>query len=58
MPRYSVLMTTADYVEVEASNPAEAELLVAEMYANGEVRPEHPEFLCEEADLIEEDEDA
>jgi hypothetical protein len=54
MPRYSVLMTTADYVEVEANNPAEAELLVAEMYANGEVRPEHPEFLCEEADLIEE----
>lgn len=54
MPRYSVLMTTADYVEVEAENPRDAENLVAEMYANGEVRPEHPEFLCEEADLIEE----
>ena len=58
MPKYSVLMTTADYVEVDADNPAEAELLVAEMYADGEIRPEHPSFLCEEADLIEEKKNA
>ena len=58
MPRYSVLMTTADYVEVYADNPADAELMVAEMYADGEIRPEHPSFLCEEADLIEEDKNA
>jgi hypothetical protein len=51
-------MTTADYVEVYADNPADAELMVAEMYADGEIRPEHPSFLCEEADLIEEDKNA
>jgi hypothetical protein len=52
MKKYSVLMTTADYVEVEADNPAEAELLAAELYATGEIRPEHPTFLCEEADEV------
>ena len=58
MPRYSVLMTTADYVEVEADNPAEAELVALGLYEDGEIRPQYPEFLCEEADLIEENKNA
>lgn len=57
MPKWSVLMTTADYVEVEADNPMDAELVASEMYANGEIRPEHPTFLCEEADQIEGNDD-
>ena len=52
MKKYSVLMTTADYVEVEANTPEEAELLAEEMYSQGEIRPEHPTFLCEEADEV------
>ena len=58
MPKYSVLMTTAEYVIVEADNPMDAENVASDLYANGEIRPEHPEFLCEEADLIEEDKNA
>ncbi len=60
MPKYSVLMTTSDYVEVEAKDHRDAELVAWGMYKRGEIRPEHPEFICEEADLIadEEDEDA
>jgi hypothetical protein len=58
MPKYSVLMTTADYVEVEATDPRDAEMVAWEMYKEGEIRPEHPEFICEEADLIEGDENA
>ena len=54
MPKWSVLMTTADYIEVEADNPTDAENLVAEMYESGEIRPMYPSFLCEQADLIEE----
>lgn len=57
MPKYSVLMTTADYVEVEATDPRDAEMVAWGMYKDGEIRPEHPEFVCEEADLIEEEND-
>jgi hypothetical protein len=57
MPKYSVLMTTADYVEVEATDPRDAEMVAWEMYKEGDIRPEHPEFICEEADLIEGDDD-
>jgi len=55
MPKYSVLMTTAEYVIVEADNPMDAENVASDLYANGEIRPQYPEFLCEEADLIDED---
>ena len=57
MPRYSVLMTTADYVEVEAKDPRDAEMVALGMYSDGEIRPEHPEFICEEADLIDDEGD-
>jgi len=57
MPKWSVLMTTADYVEVEAESPKDAQMVAFGMYKDGDIRPEHPEFLCEEVDLIEELED-
>lgn len=56
MAKWNVLMTTADYIEVEADNPRDAEMEALRMYENCEIRPEHPEFICEAADLIEEDE--
>jgi hypothetical protein len=58
MPKWSVLMTTSEYVEVEADSPANAELEAFRMYQRCEIRPEYPLFVCEECDLIEEDEDA
>lgn len=58
MPRWSVLMTTEQYVEVEADSPKQAEMKAYKMYQSCDVRPEYPIFRCEEADLIEEEEDA
>jgi len=52
MKKYNVLMTTADYVEVEADTPEQAEILAFEMYREGDIRPEHPIFVCEEADEV------
>jgi len=57
MPKWNVLMTTEQYVEVEADTPAKAEMVAFKMYQQCEVRPEYPLFICEEADLIEEDDD-
>jgi len=56
MPKWNVLMTTEQYIEVEADTPAKAEMEGLAMYQRCEVRPEYPLFICEEADLIEEDE--
>jgi hypothetical protein len=58
MPKWSVLMTTAQYIAVEADSPEDAELVALSLYDDGEVIPELPSFLCEEADLIEEEKDA
>ncbi len=54
MTMWNVLMTTADYVEVEADTPAQAEMVAFKRYKAGEFRPEHPIFICEEADKVEE----
>ena len=54
MKTYNVLMTTSDYVEIEADNPKEAEMKAFKMYQRCEIRPEYPEFLCEEADEVTE----
>jgi hypothetical protein len=51
-------MTTAEYVIVEADSPMDAENVASGLYEDGEIRPQYPEFLCEEADLIEEDKNA
>jgi hypothetical protein len=56
MPKWNVLMTTSEYVEVEANSPASAELEAFKMYQKCEIRPEYPLFVCEECDLIEENE--
>ena len=58
MPKWNVMMTTAQYVEVEADTPAKAEMEAFHMYQRCEVRPEYPLFVCEESDLIEETENA
>jgi hypothetical protein len=58
MPKWSVLMTTAQYIAVEADSPEDAELVALGLYDDGEVIPELPSFLCEEADLIEEKQNA
>ncbi len=54
MPKWNVMMTTANYVEVEASSPQEAEKEAERMYQRCEVRPEYPMFICEDDDLLEE----
>jgi hypothetical protein len=55
MKKWAVLMTTEQYVEVEAKTPAEAEMVAFKIYKQGGVIPEYPLFVCEEADLIEEE---
>ena len=49
-------MTTTDYVEVEADNPRDAEMKALDMYKHNEMMPMYPRFLCDECDLIEENE--
>jgi hypothetical protein len=58
MPKYAVLITCQEYVEIEGDNAKDASWKAYEEYRNGylEIEP-HFEFVCEEADLIEEDED-
>ncbi len=50
-------MTTEQYIEVEADTPAKAEMVGLKMYQMCEIRPEHPIFVCEEQDLINEGEE-
>ena len=57
MPKWNVLMSTDAYVEVQANTAREAEMEALRMYQRCEIRPEYPIFMCEEADLIEENED-
>ena len=56
MPRWNVLMTTTDYVEVEAENTRDAEMKAFQMYKDKEIMPMYPMFLCEEYDLIDDEE--
>ena len=56
MPKYNVLMTINQYVEVEAETPEDAEDEAYRAFKHGEIEIEqYPIFVCEEADLIEED---
>jgi len=56
MPKYAVLITCQEYVEVEAEEAKDAEWKAYEAYKNGELEIDPAlEFVCEEADLIEED---
>jgi hypothetical protein len=58
MPKYAVLITCQEYVEVEGENAKDAEWKAYEAFKNGELYIDDPalEFVCEEADLIEEEE--
>ena len=57
MPKYAVLITCQEYVEVEAEEAKDAEMKAYKAWKNAEffLDTSYPEFLCEEADLIEED---
>ena len=56
MPKYAVLITCQEYVEIEAENANDASWKAYEEYRNGylEVEP-HFEFVCEESDRLEEE---
>jgi hypothetical protein len=59
MPKYAVLITCQEYVEVEADNAKDAEWKAYEAFRNGELVIDPAlEFVCEEADRLEEEEDA
>lgn len=59
MPKYNVLMETHQYVEVEAENAKEAEMEAYGLWKSGEIDMDnYPIFICEEADLVEEEDDA
>jgi hypothetical protein len=59
MPKYSVLITTQEYVEMEGEDAEDAEMKAYKSWKNGEffLDTSYPEFICEEVDLIEEEED-
>ena len=55
MPRYNVLVTGSAFIEVEADNCEEAELRACQQL---NVFDMSLDAVCDEADLIEEDENA
>jgi hypothetical protein len=58
MPRYNVLVISQEYREIEADTAVDASMVAYRMYQKGDIIPDAcPEFVCEEADLIEEEED-
>lgn len=58
MPKYNVLITTQEYVEMEGDNAKDAEMKAYRSWKRGEFeRNALPEFVCDEADLIEEEDD-
>jgi hypothetical protein len=56
MPKYTVLITCQEYVEIEADNANDASWIAMEEYKNGylEIDP-YFEFVCEECDRLEEE---
>ena len=59
MPRFNVLVVSQEYREIEADTAKDASMVAYRMYQAGEIIPHAcPEFICEESDLIEENEDA
>ena len=56
MPKYNVLITCQEYVEVEGDNAKDAELNAYQSYRAGELEIDpYFEFICEESDLVEEE---
>jgi len=59
MPKYSVLITINQYVEADGETAEDAEINAWKSYRRGEIEiDESPIFVCEECDLVEENEDA
>ena len=57
MPKYNVLITINQYIEISAVTPKDAEMEAYRAYKRGEiVINESPIFVCEECDLVKEDE--
>jgi hypothetical protein len=56
MPKYNVLAEVHQYFEIEADNPAIAQMEAFRLWQKGEITvDESPIFCCEEADLVEEE---
>jgi hypothetical protein len=56
MPRYNVLITINQYVEISAVTPEDAEMEAYRAFKHGEIEiDQRPIFICEAEDLIEED---
>lgn len=56
MPKYNVLVTCEEYVEVDAKDARDAEWVAYQDYRKGELTIEpHFAFICEEFDLVEEE---
>lgn len=59
MPKYNVLITINQYVEAEGETPEDAEMEAYKAFKRGEIEiDESPIFVCEEEDLIEENQNA
>lgn len=59
MAKWNVLITINQYAEIEAETPEDAEMEAYRAFKHGEIEIEQrPIFICEAADLIEEEEDA
>jgi hypothetical protein len=57
MPKYNVLMTINQYVEVEAGCAEDAEISAWQSFRKGEITiDDSPIFICDECDLVEEEE--
>ena len=55
MPKYNVLITINQYVEIEAETPEDAEGIAYRAFKHGEIEiDQYPVFVCEAEDLIEE----
>ena len=58
MPKYNVLATINQYFEVEAETAQDAEMVAFNGYRSGElVIDDHPIFVCDECDRLEEDDE-
>jgi len=56
MPKYAVLITCQEYVEVDGYNAKDAEWRAYQAFHNGELVIDPAlEFVCEEADRLEEE---
>jgi hypothetical protein len=59
MPKYNVLAEVRQYFEIDADSPKDAEMKAFKYWQTGDLAiDETAIFICEECDLIEENEDA